>query len=77
VAKQFASQLALIAFFVSSVRGLLTRADFEGTVQNALLVTSLFFCLGWVLGQLARLLIEENARSEIDHFLTQELEPDQ
>jgi len=76
VATQFASRLALIAFFVVSVRGLMAHADFEGTLRTALIVVAAFYVLGWLMGYLAQLLVEENARAEVERLLSERLRPD-
>ncbi len=64
MAVQFAIRLSLIAFATTSVRGLINGADFQGTIQTALIATAVFYGLGFVLGELARRLVEENVRAE-------------
>jgi len=64
MAGQFAHRLALIGFAVLTIRGLIIGADFAGTLKWALAAAALFFALGLVIGDLARKLAEDNARSE-------------
>jgi len=65
VASQFAYRLSLIAFATTTVRGLLSGADFYGTIQTALAALGLFFLAGLVLGELARRVIEESVDTQI------------
>jgi hypothetical protein len=64
VARQFASRLALIAFTAASLRGLISGADFQGTLQTALIAMAVFYGLGLVLGELARRVVEEHVVAE-------------
>lgn len=61
----FASRLALIAFATATLRGLLEGGDFRGTMWAALVALAAFYGLGLVLGDLARRLAEESARTEL------------
>jgi hypothetical protein len=70
VATQFGSRLALIAFATATLRGLLAGADFEGTIQSALLAGLVFFVLGLVCGELARLVVEEQVEAEFEQMLS-------
>ena len=65
MASQFAYRLSLIAFATTTVRGLLSGADFYGTIQTALAALGLFFLAGLVLGELARRVIEESVDTQI------------
>ena len=65
MARQFAVRLALIAFAASTIHGLIDSVDFAATMQSALLHGAAFFGLGWVCGQLAGQVVEENARQEV------------
>ncbi len=71
VARHFASRLALIAFATAAVRGLIAGADFQGTIQAALVATAVFFGLGFVFGELARRVVEENAEAEFARLNSQ------
>ncbi len=64
VGNQFAFRLALIAFVVVTLRGLIAGDDFFGTIQVALFCLGLFFVFGYFLGDLARRLVEEHAETE-------------
>ena len=64
MARQFAVRLALVAFAAATIRGLIEADDFAGTVQSALWQGTAFFGLGWVCGELAGKVVEENARQE-------------
>jgi hypothetical protein len=65
LATHFAGRLALISFATAALRGLACGADFFGTIQNALIALGAFYVLGLVIGEAARLIVEENARSEL------------
>lgn len=64
MAGQFAYRLSLLAFAVSTIRGLITGSDFQGALKWALVAAAAFFALGFVVAEFARLLVEDNARSE-------------
>jgi hypothetical protein len=59
-----------LGFAVLTIRGLITGADFEGTLKWALAAAALFFPLGLVIGDLARKLAEDNAHSEFSRLQT-------
>ena len=65
MARQFAVRLALVAFAASTVQGLCESVDFAGTLHSALWHAGAFFGLGWVCGELAGRVVEENARQEV------------
>ena len=65
MARQFAVRLALVAFAASTMQGLLESLDFAGTVESALWHAAAFFGLGWICGELAGRVVEENARQEV------------
>lgn len=65
MASQFANRLALIGFATITVRGLLAGSDFQGTIQAALLAMAVFFAVGFVIGELARRVVEEAVDLEI------------
>jgi len=64
MAREFAVRLALVAFAASTLCGLMESVDFAGTLQSALWHAGAFFGLGWVCGELAGRVVEENARQE-------------
>jgi hypothetical protein len=69
VASQFANRLALIGFATITVRGLLAGSDFPGTIQSALVALAVYFAVGFVIGELARRVVEEAVELEIArHF---------
>ena len=65
MASQFAYRLSLIAFATTTVRGLLSGADFYGTIQTALLALGLFCLVGLIIGELARRVVEESVDTQI------------
>jgi len=76
VSTQFATRLSLIAFFATLVQGVVTGAGFADTVQDGLAAMAVFYGLGWVLGELARLIVEESARAEVDRLLAAPSKPE-
>ncbi len=62
---QFAQRLALIAFATAVLRGLVCGADFFGTIQTALIAIGAFYALGWLVGEAARRLVEENLKVDL------------
>jgi hypothetical protein len=56
--------LALVAFAAGTLTGLIESADFAGTLESALWHAAAFFGLGWICGDLAGRVVEENARQE-------------
>ncbi|MFQ5732630.1 MAG: hypothetical protein ACE5KM_11845 [Planctomycetaceae bacterium] len=69
MAAQFAGRLALIAFAITEVRGLIAGGDFATVTKSSLLATLAFFALGWTTGELARRIVEESARGEFEAAL--------
>jgi len=65
VAHAFGTQLSLIVFAIAAIQGLIKGAEFPHTIQTALLAMCVFYALGWILGELARWLVEENVRAEL------------
>ncbi len=57
------------------MRGLISGADFEGSIQIALLVLVVFYGIGWIFGEIARHVIEENVQNEIEQLLAEKMEP--
>jgi hypothetical protein len=64
VAAHFAGQLALLAFAVAELRGLLLGGDFSAATKTALLAAAALFAVGLVAGRLAQRVVEEAARQE-------------
>ena len=75
MAHKFAVQLSLIAFAAVSIRGLISGADFQLTLQSALLVLMGFYPFGWILGELARRLVEENVTTELSRAVPPSADP--
>lgn len=71
VAQQFAKQLALMAFAVISLQGLWTTSPIEVVLPRALVISPLFFVLGFILGELARWVVEDNVRTELERIRQQ------
>ena len=69
MAIQFASRLALIAFATVSLRGVLVGGQFEGTLKTALVAGVVFYFFGMICGDLARRIVEEDARAEVEKML--------
>lgn len=64
VSGTYSRHLALIGFATICIQGLLSNSAFDETLKTALLVGLLFFPLGWILAELARLLVEDQVRFE-------------
>jgi hypothetical protein len=62
VAEQYAPRLALIAVLTVIGRGLLGDGDFAETVKTAAVAAVAFYVLGLLVGEIARLLVEEHVR---------------
>lgn len=65
MARQFAVRLALVAFAASILQGLVESVDFAAALESALWHAAAFFGLGWICGELAGRVVEENARQEV------------
>ena len=74
MAQEFGLQLSLIAFATAAIQGLMSGADFQESVPGALVVLVVFYCVGWILGELARRLVEENAVAEVAALTPQRAE---
>ena len=72
----FASRLSLIAFATASARGVMTGADFTGTLKAALIAAAVFYGLGLIFGDLARRVVEDNVRTEIKPLRAGKFNPD-
>jgi len=68
VAGQFAFRLSLIAFATASLRGLIAGVTFSGGLKTALAAAALFYCLGLIVGEMARRVIEEHVQAEFDRI---------
>lgn len=77
MASQFANRLALIGFATITVRGLLAGSDFQGTMQTALVVLAACYLVGFVVGELARRVVEEAAELEIARLFATTQSPQQ
>lgn len=55
----------MIAFATAALRGVLSGHGFEGTIKTALVLVAVFFVVGWLIGHLAGVIVEESARDEI------------
>lgn len=66
---QYAFRLSLIAFATAALRGLMAGSDFEGTMQSALMILAAFFALGWIIGELARRVLEEQVEAAMPQLL--------
>lgn len=73
---QFAFQFSLIAFATYVLRAMVVGGDFENTLKVGILVLTLFFGIGFAVGDWARRLAEETAEREILQSLA-ELATDQ
>ena len=71
MAGTYSRHLALIGFATVCIQGLLSNSPFEETLKSALLVSAVFFPLGWILGELSRWLVEDQVRYERQQQLEQ------
>ncbi len=69
MALHVAHRLTLIAFATVAMRGVLDRAGLEATLNAALLTGAIAFPIGLILGDLARRLIEDTVRMEVERVL--------
>ena len=63
---QFATRVSMIAFATVCLRGMLLGSEFLGTIRTALLAGACFYCLGAILGEIARRVVEESVQSEFE-----------
>ncbi len=73
MATSFARHLALLAFATVTLRGLVDGADFQGTLRTALYALPVFFLIGLLCGEIARLVVEERAEEELREWAAAEL----
>lgn len=64
-----AHRLTLIAFATVAMRGVLDRTGLEATLNAALLAGAIAYPIGLILGDLARRLIEDTVRMEVERVL--------
>ena len=64
MAQGFAIRLAFIAFAAASLQGMLAGATAESTLKTAIVALGVFFAAGYLLGDLARRLVEEAVQAE-------------
>ena len=69
MAIQFATRLALIAFATVAMRGVLDNTDFCGCLQSALLAAVMFCGIGYVVGLIGRLVVEEATMAEVERMI--------
>lgn len=62
----FSLRLAVIAFSVTCLARVIDGQEFEATIQSAFIAGGIFWGLGLILGELARHIIEENVRAELE-----------
>ena len=60
MAHEYAVRLALIAFATAAIQGLAQRAAFEPALKLALVAAAGFYVLGWLCGEMAQRVVEEN-----------------
>jgi len=59
----------LIAFATVALRGVLDSAEFRSTLKLALQASAAAFGIGWIIGDLARRLIEDMVLAQIRKIL--------
>ncbi len=69
VAGHFATRLALIAFSTVALCGVLDNTDFRGCLQTALLTAIVFCGIGYLVGEIARLVVEEATTAEVERMM--------
>ena len=67
--------MSMITFATVCMRGVISGAEFAGTIQVALLSGAVFYCLGAIVGEIARRTVEESVQMEFDQLATLNLEP--
>ena len=74
VAWQFATRISMITFATVCLRGMLLGSEFLGTIRSALLAGAGFYCLGAIVGEIARRVVEESVQSELEKLFATESE---
>jgi len=64
----------MITFATVCLRGMLLGSEFPGTIRTALIAGAGFYCLGAILGEIARRVVEESVQSEFEKLLATETE---
>jgi hypothetical protein len=64
----------MIAFATVCLRGMLLGSEFLGTIHAALYAGAGFYCLGVIIGEIAKRVVEESVQSEFEKLLATELE---
>ncbi len=63
MAQDYAVRLALVAFATATIQGLVTRSAFEPALKLALGAAAACYVLGWLCGEMARRIVEENVQA--------------
>ncbi len=66
--------MSMITFATVCLRGVISGAEFAGTIRTALLAGAVFYCLGALMGEIARRAVEENVQTEFEKLVTPESE---
>ena len=64
----------MISFATVCLRGMLLGSEFLGTIRTALFAGAGFYCLGVILGEIARRVVEESVESEFEKLLAMKSE---
>lgn len=75
MARQFASRVSLIAFAATAIHGAMAGRGFSAAMKTALMTGAAFFLLGLIFGELARRLVEESVRTELEQSLAEPPSP--
>ena len=70
--KRIAGAMALIAFALCLVMGIMAENDFSTTITRALKALAATFIIGWAIGSMAQRMLEENLASTIKKSEIQE-----
>lgn len=70
----FANRMTLITFATVCLRGVVSGAEFPGTIRAALLAGAAFYCLGAIVGEIAKRAVEESVTMDFEKLLIAELE---
>ncbi len=62
----------MITFATVCLRGMLLGSEFPGTIRSALFAGAGFYCLGAIIGEIARRVVEESVQSEFEKLLAVE-----
>ncbi len=64
----------MITFATVCLRGMLQGSEFLGTIRTALFAGAGFYCLGAIIGEIARRVVEESVQSEFEKLFATESE---